>query len=312
MKSKIAALIFFSCQLVAHETDNSMEPCDVPCCVPGPLYYTSCWCPIEVDFTLALDDFRSLPEGSWVNNWGAVAALNLRTFLPYCFTAQLAGSYGLYDWAGQASAPFANTKSLQQQGFITVAASRLTPDCSGFNAGVAYDWELNKHFGIFVVNPFLSQIRAQFGYLFQGGNELGFWGSYGINTSDETSQELPLKFRAVSQANLFWCHYFKNNGYTMVWAGTPYRRGLMYESGRPGNYIFGLQFSAPMTCSLSIEGHGAYMGPRGGSGVTPSKNFAADLCIGITYSFGKRRIQQSPYMTLANNSNLIVDTNQNF
>src|SRR5579872_1877584 len=44
--------------------------------------YTS-RCPIEVDLTLALDDFRSLPEGSWNGNWGAFAAVNLKAFLPY-------------------------------------------------------------------------------------------------------------------------------------------------------------------------------------------------------------------------------------
>ena len=98
----------------------------------------------------------------------------------------------------------------------------------------------------------------------------------------------------------------------MLWAGSPYRRGLMYTSGRAGNFIVGLQFSVPMTKHLSIEGHGVYMGPRGSSGQAPSKNFATNLCIGLTYSFGKRRIQQSPYMTLANNSNFLVDTNQNY
>jgi len=283
-------------------------PCPPPC--DPPIFYCSCL-PFEVDLTLALDDFRSLPEGSWNGNWGAFAAVNFKAFLPLYFSAQLAGSYGLYDWAGRSFSPFMNPDSLQQQGFITVAVSRQVP-CSGINAGIAYDWMLNKNFGIFAVNPFFDQIRGQIGYLFDGSNELGIWAAYGIQTSHQTSQHVPLQFRGISQANLFWCHYFQNNGYAMLWAGSPYRRGLMYKSGRPGNYVFGVQFSAPMTESLSFEGHGAYMGPRGNSGLTPSKNFASDIAIGITYSFGKRRIQQSPYMTLANNSNFMVDTNQNF
>ena len=80
----------------------------------------------EVDLTLALDDFRSLPEGSWTGNWGAYAAINLKAFFSQCVAGQLAGSYGLYDWAGRAFAPFGNADSLQQQGFITVALSRET------------------------------------------------------------------------------------------------------------------------------------------------------------------------------------------
>ena len=135
---------------------------------------------------------------------------------------------------------------------------------------------LNKNFGVFAVNPYIDQIRGQIGYLIKGGNELGVWGTYGIRTSTQESQAVPIKFRGISQVNLFWCHYFKNNGYGALWAGTPYRQGLMYTSGRPGNYIFGLQFSVPMTHMLSFEGHGAYMGPRGGSGITPAANYASN------------------------------------
>lgn len=276
-----------------------------------PVFYCSCL-PFEVDLTLALDDFRSLPEGSWNGNWGGFAAVNFRAFLPQNYSAQLAGSYGLYDWAGRAFSPFQNPEALQQQGFLTVCASRQVP-CWGINAGIAYDWMLNKNFGLFAVNPYFDQIRGQMGYLIQGRNEVGIWATYGICTSHRESQQIPLKFRGISQVNLFWCHYFKNNGYGMLWAGTPYRRGLLYKSGRPGNFIIGVQFSTPITEHLSIEGHGAYMAPRGGGpGVIQARNYASNLTIGLTYSFGKRKIQQSPYMTLPNNSNFLVDTNQNF
>lgn len=63
--------------------------------------------------------------------------------------------------------------------------------------------------------------------------------------------------------------------------------------------------------SKSIDGHAVYMGPRGRAGVIPAKNYASDMSIGITYAFGKRRTIKTPYMTLANNSNFMVDTNQN-
>jgi hypothetical protein len=276
-----------------------------------PVYYTS-WCPIEVDFTLALDDFRSLPEGSFGGNFGALTALNLKAPLPASFSVQLAGSYGLYNWYGRSSTLSNDADALQQQGFITLAASRQTEKSSGLNAGFAYDCMLNKNFGLFAVDPFFYQIRGQMGYLMKGGNELGIWASYGINIANEEAQQIPIQFRAISQANLFWCHYYKNNGYTMIWAGTPYRRGLMYESGRPGTFTVGAQFSVPMAKYFAIQGTAAYMGPRNISGMSPSSNYAADISIGITYMFGKRRITQGPYMTPANNSNFIADTNQNF
>jgi hypothetical protein len=98
----------------------------------------------------------------------------------------------------------------------------------------------------------------------------------------------------------------------MIWAGIPYCRGLLYKHGRPGRFVVGAQFSAPLTEYLSIDGHGSYMYPSHGSGVVPSRNWGADLCIGITYSYGHRRVAKNPYMTLANNTNFMADTNQNY
>lgn len=275
----------------------------------SPVFFKS-WSPIEIDFTLALDNFRSIPDGSWQGNSGALAAVNFKAPLPSSFSVQLGGSYGLYDWYGKDSIP--SQSGLQQQGFITVAASRETEESSGFNAGIAYDWMLNNNFSVFCVNPFFDQIRAQIGYLLDGGNEIGAWASYGITTSYKESQQIPLQFRGISQVNLFWCHYFKSHGYTMLWAGTPYRRGLMYTSGRPGTFTVGAQFSVPLTDYLSVQGTASYMGARKVSGISPSSNYSADVLIGITYSFGKRRIKQSPYMTPANNSIFMSDSNQNF
>lgn len=296
----IGTLVISHFQAFADEPSSSESPC---------IYYTS-WCPIEMDFTLALDGFRSLPEGSFGGNWGALGALNLKAPLPYSLSIQLAGSYGLYNWDRKPST--FPEHSVQQQGFVTFATSRQTEESSGLNAGLAYDCMINRNFGVFAVNPFFYQIRGQTGYLMKGGNELGVWASYGINTAHEEAEQIPLRFRAISQVNLFWCHYYKNNGYTMIWAGTPYRRGLMYTSGRPGTFTLGAQFSVPMTSYFTIQGTAAYMGARKVEGIRPSLNYAADLSIGITYSFGKRRIIQGPYLTPANNSNFMADTNQNF
>lgn len=277
----------------------------------SPLFYQS-WCPIEVDLSLALDDFRGIYSGSWISSFGAVAAVNLTIPLPFYFSTQLAGSYGLYEWAGRASTPFKNSANFQHQGFITVAAAWQCPGKYGCNAGIAYDWMLNKNFGVFALNPFFDQIRGQFGYLIGGSHEVGVWGTYGIHTAHEESQGIPIKFKGISQINLFWSYHFKTHGFTSLWVGTPYQRGLLYKGGRAGRFIIGAQFSAPVTENLSIDGHGSYMAARGGSGVSPSKNYGADLYVGITYAFGKRRIMQNSYMTLANNTNFMADTNQNF
>lgn len=187
----------------------------------------------------------------------------------------------------------------------------MTPHCSGVNAGLVYDLMVNREFGVFALNPTLGQLRGQIGYLIQGGNEVGAWGTFDTQTSHQETSYIPVKFRAVCQANLFWTHYFKNRAQTTVWAGTPYRRGLMYSSGRAGNYIFGASFRAPLTQCLSIIGHGAYMGAHSDPVAQEARSYAANVCFGINYSFGGTHAGERPYMMLADNSNFLVDTNLN-
>lgn len=264
------------------------------------------------DAALALDYFRSLPDGSWAGNSGALASLNLAIGIPkdkYGFGAQLGGSYGLYDWDGRGSTTTENSKALEQQGFITLGFFRMTPHCCGFNAGIVYDLMFNKKFGVFALNPFLGQLRGQLGYLITGGNEVGIWSAVSTQTSHKETGEIPVRFRAVSQVNLYWIHYFKNLSQVMLWAGTPYRRGLMYSSGRAGNYIFGASFRAPFTQTWSVIGHGSYMRSHTGSAFQESSNYAFNLNFGVNYSFGGCKAGQRPYLSLANNSNFIVDTN---
>lgn len=270
--------------------------------------------PIGGDAALAFDYFRSLPDGSWAGNTGAYASLNSAAAISkenYGFGAQLGGSYGLYDWDSRGSNTTGNTKALQQQAFITLGLFRRTPFSSGFNAGLVYDAMFNKEFGVFALNPILGQVRAQLGYLIQWGNEVGIWGALDTQTAHKETSEIPVKYRAISQFNLFWTHYFKNLAQASVWVGTPYRRGLMYNSGRAGTYIVGASFRAPLTRTLSIVGHGAYMGARSGSAFKESSNYGANATFGINYSFGGCKAGQRPYLPLADNSNFLVDANLN-
>ncbi|MGB7978323.1 MAG: hypothetical protein WCF19_04085 [Chlamydiales bacterium] len=266
------------------------------------------------DIALALDGFRSLPDGSWAGNSGAFASLNLAIGIPkekYGFGAQLGGSYGLYDWNGRGSTTTENSKTLQQQGFITAGLFRVTPHSSGFNGGIVYDLMLNKEFGVFALSPILGQIRGQFGYLIQGGNEIGVWGAVDTQTAHEVTSEIPVRFRSICQVSIYWLHSFKNTAETMLWAGTPYRRGLMFSSGRAGNYLFGASFRAPLTRALSVIGHGSYMGSHSGSAFQESSNYASNVCFGLNYSFGGCKAGQRPYLPLADNSHFMVDTNLN-
>lgn len=268
--------------------------------------------PLGGDLSIAFDSFRSLPDGSWGGNMGAYLALNLAVAIPGVGKGngiQGGWSYGVYDWDGRGST---DSKAVQQEAFFTVGLFHNTPNLAGVNMGFVYDWSVNAKAGVFGLDPNMGQVRGQVGYLFRGGNEFGFEGTYGTTTSHKSYGGIPVEFRAVSQVNAFWRHIFKKGGETMIWAGTPYRKGLMYYSGRAGAYILGASFKAPLSRSLSIEGHGMYMGSRNGSAYTESKNYAANVSLAITYSFGGSKVGARPYLPLANNSNFIADTNVSY
>ncbi len=265
--------------------------------------------PLGGDLSVALDSFRSLPDGSWGGNMGAYLSLNLAVATGKGNGIQGGWSYGVYDWDGRGST---DSKAVQQEGFFTGGFFHKTPNPSGVSFGVVYDWSINAKAGVFGLDPNMAQLRGQVGYLFRGGNEFGFESTYGTTTSHKSYGGIPVEFRAVSQLNAFWRHIFKKGGETMIWAGTPYRKGLIYESGRAGAYILGASFKAPLSHSLSIEGHGMYMGSRNGSAYTESRNYAANVSLAITYSFGGSKAGARPYLPLANNSNFIADTNASY
>lgn len=270
--------------------------------------------PLGGDVALSFDYFRSLPDGSWTGNIGAFSSVNLAVCLPkdpYGMGAQLGGSYGVYDWEGRGSNSSGNSKAVQQQAFLTLGLFRRTPQSAGFNGGIVYDFMFNKEFGVFALNPTVEQLRAQAGYLLTGGHELGLWATVNTDIAHKKVSKVPVQFRAIPQVNLFWEHYFNNKAQAMFWVGMPYRRGLMNLSGTAGRFIFGTRFKTPLTHNFSITGHGAYMFSRHGSVIKESRNYAANICFGLNYSFGGCGSSDRPYLSLADNSNFFVDTNFN-
>ncbi|MES2199748.1 MAG: hypothetical protein V4489_06235, partial [Chlamydiota bacterium] len=122
--------------------------------------------PLGGDLSVGLDSFRSLPDGSWGGNMGAYLALNLALAIPPK-TGKGNGiqggcSFGVYDWDGRGST---ESKSLQEEGFITLGLFHKTVDPSGVNVGLVYDWSINAKAGVFGLSPKMGQVRGQLGYL---------------------------------------------------------------------------------------------------------------------------------------------------
>jgi len=272
--------------------------------------------PYACEIGIGYDYFRSLPEGDWEGNTGGLVDLNACALVPYLteygIGVQGGGSYGVYDWSGRGSSPSGSQTSTQQQAFVTGAIYRQTPCCSGVNAGIAYDWMWNKNAGVFALDSSIAQLRFQGGYLYNQTDEWGVWGTLDVLTAHKESEGIPVSFRAISQINLYWEHRFANCVRTMIWAGLPYKKSLMFSSGRAGQYILGASFRSPLAYGFSIDGHASYMKGHSASGSLKQRNYAANLFIGLTWAFGDQNCGVEPYMPIGNNSNFLTDTNVTF
>lgn len=262
----------------------------------------------NLELNASYDYFRGLPDGSWNGNSGAFLAANGSVCLYDCLGVQAGGSFGLYNWDGRGNLVFKNPKKVEQQAFITVGAFSSFDQ---FNAGVVYDRLFTKHFGIYDLDPSIDQLRLQSGYQFCS-EELGVWGTLDLTRSHKRALGVPVTFKAIGQINAFWTHFFENSSKATLWMGLPYRKSLMFPHAKAGNFIAGFSLHAPLTSSLFIDANGSYMKARTSHGVRQSRNYAASICVGITYLFtGECACDDFTYMPLANHSNFLVDTNVN-
>jgi hypothetical protein len=262
-----------------------------------------------LELNASYDSFRGLPDGSWNGNYGAIIAANSAISLTDCIDLQLGGSYGLYNWDGRNNLVFADPKALQRVGFFTVGVSSSYDQ---WNGGITYDRMFSSHFGIYDLSPSIDQVRFQLGYQCCF-DELGFWATSPISTAHELALGIPTDFRAVQQFNFYWQHQYANCANTMVWLGIPYGDSLRYSGNtRAGNLILGFSFRVPLVESLFVDGNGSYMSARKASGSVQSRNYACNMCIGLTYCYNDAvEYYKSPFMSLANHSNFFVDTNLN-
>lgn len=283
-----------------------------------PLIYGDLCCdaiPFYGEVGAAYDHFRGIPDGTWNGNNGGVIGANFGAEAFDTIGLQAGASYGVYDWYGRGPVGSGSAGSVQQQVFLTGGLSYETPCCSGFQGGAVVDWMFNRNFSVFALNPSIGQVRLQAGYLLNGADEFGLWGTIDLGSSHKTVFDVTVSYRAISQVNVFWRHFFENCAETMVWVGLPYKKGLMFDGKRAGQYIVGGSFRVPLTHYLAIEGRGMYMGPTRNHFSSRFQNDDVNICIGLTYAFGTaagcccNAWHRRPYLPVANNSNFLVDTN---
>lgn len=261
----------------------------------------------DLELNTSYDYFRGPPDGSWNGNNGLLLGANLNSSIYECFGAQIGGSYGLYNWDGRGNVVFSNPKTVQQQGFITAGVYGAFSQIHG---ALVYDRLFTRHYSIYDVDPSVDQLRYHLGYEFCR-EEVGVWGTAALTTAHKRALGVPVHFKAINQVSLFWSHLFDNCARTLIWVGIPYGDSLMHRQKSPGTYFAGALFRAPLTDCLYFDGFGSYMGARSEHGVRQSRNYCANISIGITYMFGEGCCCESGPLPIANHSNFLVQTNLN-
>ena len=115
---------------------------------------------------------------------------------------------------------------------------RATPDVP-LSIGLVYDGMINDNFGEFATSPYLSQLRLKAGFIVSQTDELGVWVTQHGPGKDRTILGAEDSWRAISQYNTFWRHYFRKSSAEVTnWLGFPNQHRLNGD-GSLGQLILG-------------------------------------------------------------------------
>ncbi len=270
--------------------------------------------PCTGEIGLGYDSFKNLAGGNWEGNTGTFISLN-SGYLFSCLCSdeeviglQLGGSYGIYNWNDRLLGDYHDQDLIYQQGFLTAGFFKKTIRNKEFNCGIVFDAMWNKNYGLLAQNPFLMQIRYQCGYVYNDCHEFGFWGAAKLDKTLE-KRHAWVYYRSLSQFHAFWKRTFCNQAEAMIWAGIPLDKHIVYSDDLSGIFILGGSFKAPLNSRLDIEGHANYMH---GNQYGDHREYAANVCIELKWSFGQESKCSAPYLPVANNSNFMIDSSITF
>jgi hypothetical protein len=269
-----------------------------------------------------IESWRGITTGSFPNSSGGVVESNLGLPVPglrcYGIGAQLGIRYGAYNLDGHPSGldPPQEESDIQQQMFITAGLFHRASGGSRINAGMAFDWMMNDAFGSFSTAPFLTQWRAQIGYLITPHDEFGVWSA--LRDRGDSKFDGFITYRPVSQVNAFWHHNYQSGADSWLWLGAPVQQ-MADGEGNVGEITLGIMLTVPLTERWALYANGQYMRPSIAAGNDAAIEDAYSLGFGLTFYPGGHSRNCSaagncwmPYMPVANNGSFLVDTNLPF
>ena len=314
-----------SATLVADQKATTTEQfpcssCDAACCCDescgscGPCLGCED-CPAYGIVGLAgFDSFKGPSDDYLASNFGAVLGLNSAVGLGDTGLGwQLGMSYGVYDLDGRSST---NPATSQQQVFLTTGFFHKAHCERRLSFGLVYDWMFNDEWGVTGLAPTLGQWRGQIEYAVSGSNAFGIYGCLGdLGYNRRITEAATLRYRAVSQIDLFWHHKFCSGADSYLWLGLPERERLTGD-GSLYDWLIGVSMQAPLTEHLALYGNAQYMHPSASAGADASIDSGYNVGMGIVWYFGGNARSNAingkcnlPYLPVANNSTFLTDAN---
>jgi hypothetical protein len=203
----------------------------------------------NMSFFAGVQGFKGPVDLGQNGNFGFHEGLNFGGPLgdPWCMGYQL-GFQGIEsNFAG--SQPDGGSSHGREQAFFTAGLFHRAT-CGGLQGGVAFDYLHDSYY----LKADLKQVRSETSFVFDGGNEIGYWGAYGV--SKQRFQLLADQTATFFQPNdifaAFYRRHFSAGGQARIWGGT--------TGGGEG--IVGAELAIPLGSSWALENSLTYLIPK--------------------------------------------------
>jgi hypothetical protein len=235
-----------------------------------------------------VDGFKNSLDHGVNGNFGTNEGLGFSGPLgdPWQCGYQISFNAGQSDFSGTRTVTidhYTYNAAFRTQYFLTAGLFRRAMGC-GLQGGIAYDYLRDSYYE----KNDLQQLRSELGFVFNGANELGFYGAYAINTSPEIDGSIT----ATSMYALYWRHTFENGGDGRIFGGAT----------GDGDGILGADVWVPLGKSFALENRFSYVIPKEGTGAGGATREAWGLTMQLVWYPGKMANCQhcNPYRPLFN------------
>lgn len=250
------------------------------------------------------DAYQSVGDLEFGNNFGVRSGFNSGFGLGDSgIRGQFGVSYGLYDWKGDTFAD-----EVHQQFFLTTGVYKRGDICNGdrISWALVFDEYVGENYGAAAESIQLGQLRGLIGYALSDVNEVGVWGAAGVQQASYfagTAQLTPM-----DQVNFYWKHNWVYGAQTTAYLGAINRDDL-------GEWVFGLNFRAPMSDYVGVFGGFTYASPSAAPGFGGTVEEAWFVTAGISIFPGGKAASCSvqgpegmPLIDVANNGSFLISS----